>query len=172
MIKIYSIKNISVIITALFLLLAGCGKKSDDMDSRGYLKQSVIIKRKLPVYVPPTNPPEYVYLGGAYRDPFIPIGMTMSNMYASSASSGPDDVLTAERIGTLKLKGIIRWKKDGEVALIADTMGGSYTLRQGKLYNRKSSQMKGITGTIGANSVTLFSGGTRIELKLKKSMGE
>ncbi|PIU83620.1 MAG: hypothetical protein COS68_03105 [Elusimicrobia bacterium CG06_land_8_20_14_3_00_38_11] len=150
--------------TSCFLLLASCGKKETKQTTQQVAPRP---KPKIPEYVPPPAPPKYTYKGGLYRDPLVPGGGSSS--YSSSSMTGEgSETMTGEKMATLQLKGIFRDEKTGNIAIIAETSGGSYILKNGKLYDRKNKIVRGVAGVIGKNSATLFSNDTKIELKLKK----
>ncbi|MBI5573263.1 MAG: hypothetical protein HY919_01750 [Elusimicrobia bacterium] len=143
----------------------GCGKKETKQTTQQVAARP---KPKLPEYVPPTPPPKYTYKGGSYRDPLIPGGVASS--YSSSSIAGEGgETMTSEKMATIQLKGIFRDEKTGNIAIVAESSGGSYILKNGKLYDKKNKIVKGVAGVIGKNSVTLFSNDTKIELKLKKA---
>ncbi|MFA5778993.1 MAG: hypothetical protein WC947_02540 [Elusimicrobiota bacterium] len=146
-------------------LFLGCGKKESKQSTKLVAPRP---KPKMPEYVPPATPPKYTYKGGLYRDPLIPGGGSSS--YSSSSMTGEGgETMTNEKMATLQLKGIFRDAKTGNIAIVAESSGGSYILKNGKLYDRKNKIVKGVAGVIGKNSATLFSNDTKIELKLKKA---
>lgn len=162
-------QSISVIIFILIsisnCLFIGCGKKESKQSAQQVASRP---KPKIPEYVPPAPPPKYTYKGGLYRDPLIPGGGSSS--YSSSSMTGEGgETMTNEKMATLQLKGIFRDAKTGNIAIVAESSGGSYILKNGKLYDRKNKIVKGVAGVIGKNSTTLFSNDTKIELKLKKA---
>jgi len=158
-----------LIMVSISILPVACTNKGSNIPSYSLEKQKQVTKRKMPEYVPPKPPAVYIYQGADYRDPFVPTGSTF---ISNSTGTFSDDFMDKEKMTTLKLRGIIRGTISGDAALITDTLGGAYILTKGKLYNRKSLVLKGVSGVIGSNSVTISGGGTTIELKLKKTMGE
>ena len=150
---------------SLFTAFTGCSKKETKQPTQ---QAAARPKTKIPEYVPPIPPPKYTYKGGMYREPLIPGGGSSSYSSSSMAGEG-SETMTNEKMATLQLKGIFRDVKTGNIAIVAETSGGSYILKNGKLYDRKNKIVKGAAGVIGKNSVTLFSNDTKIELKLKKT---
>ncbi|MDD5688037.1 MAG: hypothetical protein PHE88_09435 [Elusimicrobia bacterium] len=156
-------------LTFLFFIcfFIACGKKSSDkIDASQQVTPRP--KPKIPEYVPPVPPKKYTYKGGAYRDPLIPGGGSSAYSISGLSSEGTE-ILTNEKLATLQIKGIFKDDKTGGIAIISDTTGSSYILKEGKLFDRKHRIIKGVAGTIGKNSVTLFSNDMKIELKLKKT---
>ena len=145
-------------------LFTGCGKKSQQTETA---KQVQMPKPKIKEYVPPPPPPRYAYKGGTYRDPLIPGGGASSYSSLNVAGEG-EETMTGEKMVTLQLKGIFMDEKIGNIAIVSETSGNSYILKNGKLYNKKNKDIKGVTGVIGKKVVTLISSDTKIELKLKK----
>lgn len=165
--------NKFLLISIIFLLISisnccfvGCGKKSSGIETSKQVVQRP--KPKIPEYIPTPQAAKYTYKGGLYRDPLIPAGGSSS--YSSSTMSGEGgETMTDEKMSTLQLKGIFKDSKTGNIAIISETSGGSYILKNGKLYDRKNKIVKGVAGVVGKNSTTLFSNNAKIELKLKKS---
>ncbi|MDO8734176.1 MAG: hypothetical protein Q7K21_03340 [Elusimicrobiota bacterium] len=156
--------SFSMTLCVIFLPFIACGKKESKQSTRQVAPRP---KPKMPEYVPPAPTPKYTYKGNAYRDPLIPRGGSSS--YSSSSMTGEgSETMTNEKMTTLQLKGIFRDEKTGNIAIVAESSGGSYILKNGKLYDRKNKLVKGVAGVIGKNSATLFSNDTKIELKLKK----
>ncbi len=146
-------------------LFIGCGKKETKQTTQQVAPRP---KPKMPEYVPPVPAPKYTYKGGMYRDPLIPGGGSSS--YSSSSMTGEGgETMTNEKMATLQLKGIFRDEKSGSIAIISESAGSSYILKNGKLYDRRNKLVKGVAGVVGKKSVTLFSNDTKIELKLKKA---
>ncbi|MEW6556516.1 MAG: hypothetical protein AB1349_04075 [Elusimicrobiota bacterium] len=162
--SLISIFLISILFSLFSASFIGCGKKSTQLTQTSQ-QITPRPKPKIPQYVPPPPLPKYTYTGGKYRDPLIPAG----GSYSSSIIAGEGGtVLSDEQLATLQLKGIFRDPKIGGIALIADTSGGSYILKNGKLYDRKNKIIPKVAGVIGKNMVTLFSDNTKLELKLRK----
>ncbi len=149
-----------VICNCLFI---GCGKKESKQSTEQVAPRP---KPKIPEYVPPAPAPKYTYKGNIYRDPLIPAGGAHYSSVGIAGESG--ETMTGEKMATLQLKGIFRDEKVGNIAIISETSGDSYILKNGKLYNRKNKIVRGVAGIIGKNSATLFSNDIKIELKLKK----
>ncbi|HAM39121.1 MAG: hypothetical protein A2474_07000 [Elusimicrobia bacterium RIFOXYC2_FULL_34_12] len=147
------------------MLYLGCGKKSKAQN-----QQEVTTPRPkptIPEYVPPLPPKKYVYKGTAYRDPLLPGGGGMA--YSALTTSGDGaETFTSEKLATLQLKGIFK-DKSTNAAIIGDTSGGSYILKNGKIYNRRNKIVIGVSGVISKKSVTLICDDIKIELTMKKT---
>ena len=167
--RIAETKILVLIMIAVSILPVACSNQGGNI-SNSSVPRPQFKKINLPEYVPPKPVPAYKYQGGTYRDPFVLPGTSFSNMFTEGKVMIADDTLDKEMIAALKLRGIIKWEKNIELALINDAIGRSFTLRQGKLYNRKLVEVKGITGVIHGSSVVIFSSDTKVELKLKKNM--
>lgn len=171
--KNYRLQITNYYLTLIFLfpfaicncLFIGCGKKDSKQATQQVASRP---KPKIPEYVPPAPTPKYTYKGGSYREPLIPGGGSSS--YSSSSMTGEGgETMTNEKMATLQLKGIFRDEKTGNIAIVSESSGGSYILKNGKLYDRRNKLVKGVAGVIGKKSATLFSNDTKIELKLKKA---
>lgn len=95
-----------------------------------------------------------LYDGERYRDPFQP------PKAASSGGGAPiqDPSQPQEfSIHLLNLKGILKDRR-GSYAILTDTLGGSFILKEGKLFDYKNKPLPGVTGAIQPKqkSVTLM----------------
>ena len=71
-------------------------------------------------------------------------------------------------LANLELKGILRDKR-GKIALIASSSGEPYTLRSGRIYDKKNRIVNGVSGIIKETSVILVTQNRTIkELTLSK----
>jgi len=152
----------------LFTAFIGCGKKP----SQPQTAQKIMPKPKpnVPEYVPLPPPRKYTYNGTKYRDPLAPAGGEVSYITPGIAGTGRER-MTGEKLATLQLKGIFRDKKTGSIAIIDDTSGTSYMLKNRKLYKRHKI-VQGVDGVVKEKSVLLFCKDTKVELKLKKPREE
>src|SRR3989339_336323 len=148
----------------------GCSKKKATDDAQQVTAPRP--KPKIPEYVPPVPPRKYIYKGAAYRDPLLPGGGGMA--YSALAESGEGtETFTSEKLATLQLKGIFRDKNSRQaIAMIGDSSGGSYMLKEGKLYNRRNKIVNDVSGVVGQKSITLICNDIKVELSLKKSEEE
>lgn len=121
--------------------------------------------------VPPPEkriePKRYIYPLAYKRDPFIPL---IGEMVSGTTTR----VSLTDKKGEfirLELKGIIKDKK-GKIALISSSHGESYTLKAGRIYDRRNQIISGVSGIIKEGSVVLFSPNrTIIELPLLRKEG-
>jgi hypothetical protein len=150
---------------------AGCGKKAGSVAPEQSSSQAGLKKRAMPVYTQPKPAPKYEYHGSIYRDPLIPVSAAAS--HSTFEASGPvEEFMDRDKIVTLILQGIMRDRNGSGIALIVDNAGNSYTLKDGKLYNKRYRAVRGVTGSIERSRVMLYSQGSRVELRLKKSTGD
>ncbi|MCX5781599.1 MAG: hypothetical protein NT145_02685 [Elusimicrobia bacterium] len=100
----------------------------------------------------------YIYRGDLYRDPFFPITAEMT---------GPQEGIVIPSLGALVLTGIIR-DRDQSIALLK---GGSigYTLKNGRIYDSRQRLIKGMSGTIKAESVVIIAADrSKKEIRLRE----
>ncbi|OGR98019.1 MAG: hypothetical protein A2902_00365 [Elusimicrobia bacterium RIFCSPLOWO2_01_FULL_64_13] len=144
-----------ILAAAVSAAMTGC---SGDKDSLGDLASSV---------QPPSNPPaieqaqpaaeaRYSYPHGSKRDPFVPL---IGGARSVASQSGDGSSFTTQEgyrtsVANLLLKGILKDKK-GKIALISTSDGEPYTLKSGRVYDKKNRRVAGITGVIKENSVIL-----------------
>lgn len=151
-------KLILLTILASSFLLSGCGG-GNDASSAGTGRTLPPPVVNVPVYEK-KEPPKYIYTGDKYRDPFI-------SLTGAGRVFLETDEVTAPNVGSLSLKGIIAEGKT-KIALITGD-GGTYILKDSKLYDNRQRHIKGITGAIKTESVVMIApDGSIKELKLKE----
>lgn len=96
-----------------------------------------------------------LYDGERYRDPFQPPKAAASP--AASAQAQDPAQPQEFSIHLLNLKGILKDKR-GSYAVLTDSLGGSYILKDGKLFDYKNKPLPGVAGAIQPKqkSVTLM----------------
>ncbi len=160
-------KKIIPIPFLILLFLTGCSKKEENLD--------------LPAVVPApvsaaTAPFEekqeakYVYPLAQKRDPFVPLVGGAQGAPMAAAGGEKKGAETGD-FAHLELRGIVR-DKTGKLAMIASSNGEAYTVKSGRIYDRKNRMVSGVTGIIKETSVILISQNKMIrELQLiKKEM--
>jgi len=130
-------------------VVAGCARL-DDMDlGQDAVPVAARSGTLPPVELPPhEKAPQYVYAGAQYRDPFIPMDQgAVTFAQRDNITSGIDPA-------TLFLKGVIR---DGEqsIALLLDTAGNTYFVRDKKLVDMKGRVIPGIVGIMKDESIVI-----------------
>jgi hypothetical protein len=93
-----------------------------------------------------------LYTGDRVRDPFLPsaMGAASARRVDDTKAGGPEVV----DIHGMSLHGIMRDSRT-DYALFSAEGGGTYFLRDGKLYNERSKLVHGITGRIRAKQKTV-----------------
>lgn len=125
-----------------------------------------ISKTPTKLAIPPVEkkdePKRYIYPLAHKRDPFVPlIGGSVDDRKTVASLTDRKGEFTK-----LELKGIIKDKK-GKMALIASLHGESYTLKTGKIYDKRNRIVTGVSGVIKEESVVLYSPNrTILELSL------
>lgn len=154
-----AVKALALAWAALAFLPACSKKEPDDLIS------SITVETASKNLTPPApekkvEPPKYAYPHGDKRDPFIPL----------TGGSRTGSVNLAQNFANLELKGILRDRR-GKIAVIAASDGESYTLRGGKVYDRRNRIVSQVTGIIKQESVVLYSQQSKAtkELYLAKS---
>ncbi|MEK7656539.1 MAG: hypothetical protein AAB412_02175 [Elusimicrobiota bacterium] len=95
-----------------------------------------------------------LYDGERYRDPFQPPKAASTGGGAPIQDSSQPQEFS---IHLLNLKGILKDRR-GSYAILTDTLGGSFILKDGKLFDYKNKPLPGVTGAIQPKqkSVTLM----------------
>lgn len=137
---------------SLFLLLSSCAKKEGD--ELPPIPQN-LEPPPIPAEIKKEEPPKYLYAFAGKRDPFSPLvglagGGEFSNPFADSEVH-PDQTFSG-----LELRGILR-DRSGKVAVIRSQQGENYSLKGGKIYDRRNRIISGVSGIIKENSVVLIS---------------
>lgn len=156
------------LVGSCFLLFSSCSKESDDLPP-------------IPPDLPPAvvqieekkeEPPKYTYKFAARRDPFYPLaGLAgvageFTNPFADSEIN-PDQTFFG-----LELRGIFQ-DRSGKIGIIRSQEGETYTLKSGKIYDRRNRMISGVSGIFKENSIVLISKNkTRKELPLIKGSGQ
>ena len=96
--------------------------------------------------------PRYYYSYGRERDPFEPL-LTAAGS-PSSNRAARDTQTIAQNFSSLELKGIIK-DREGKLAIIVSREGESFTLKAGRIYDKRNQKMTGMTGVIKEKSVVL-----------------
>jgi hypothetical protein len=125
-------------------LIAGCGGEEPQLRPK-----IPNIPPKVNVPPPPQKKdvPKYVYSGSKYRDPFIPLNE--KRLLASSSKE-----VIVPNIESLSLKGII---DDGNEKMALFNAGGmTYILKGNILYDSRRRLVKGLSGLIERDSVTMM----------------
>jgi Tfp pilus assembly protein PilP len=134
------------------LLLTSCSNQGDDM---GELTSSEPVRQEAAqAPLEPEKIPElkkYVYSCSQERDPFVPLAGGGKSAYGSESDSS-----IMNHFATLELRGILKDHR-GKIALIGTSSGDSYTLRSGRIYDRRNRLVNEVTGIIKENSVVLIS---------------
>jgi len=161
-----TIVKFSLVIFAALTLLAACSKN----EARKSLSELIPNPPAKTAAAPPkeekANPPKYVYPYSVKRDPFTPLlGVSGGGLAAGNGAPGAKGARSGN-LASLELKGILRDKK-GKMAIISSTDGESYTLKSGRIYDKKNQMVKGVTGIIKLRSVVLISNNKTVrELRL------
>jgi len=137
----------------------GCGGKKTQEKVDHVPRQS--ITKSTPAM--PTKPEEplYKYMGGKFKDPFIPLIDGGRFFRVSQEEMGKIDP------ASLSLKGILVDNKE-KMATLVDTSGNSYIVKGKRLYNRKGELIEGIVGIVKLESVVIITEDKTVrELKLK-----
>lgn len=107
--------------------------------------------------------PKYVYPYPTERDPFFPL---IGGKNSGTSRSGGAETF-ASNLPLLALKGILK-DPQGKIAILATPYGDTFTLRGNRIYDRKDTMVKEITGIIKQDKVLLISASQTIkELKLE-----
>ena len=130
-------------------VLASCSGKQNQPEDLASLPSSGGSAAPPP---PPENKMEtrYFYPYATKRDPFVPL---VGGVF--QAGSGDKSDLAEGELTNLELKGIMRDRR-GKVALISSNSGEPYTLRAGRVYDRKNRIVSGVSGIIKESSVVLI----------------
>jgi len=104
-----------------------------------------------------------IYQGDRYRDPFIPLaGSGIPVQILSSTGKSTFDP------NSLTLKGIIS-TKTGRIAMLKQTNGARYMIKDGKIFDNKNKSVKGFAGIVKEKSIVIIDSEKKVtELKLRK----
>lgn len=147
------------ILCLLFMSLtfSSCSKKNEEENLEILFPQTQIsIEKKAappPEAIRKESNPRYLYGVSSGRDPFLPLIGDGSKGIKSQQKRDPQK--SAENFSQLELKGILK-DKDGKIALVISRDGESFTLKSGKLYDKRGQIIQGITGIIKETSVILY----------------
>jgi hypothetical protein len=134
----------AIIFTATLFFVSSCSKEQLPDAPPPAFKPPVV---KISTSTAKNQVPRYVYKGDKYRDPFIPLT-------GSGFSSINSDAVPTPNIGSLSLKGIV---DDGNKRMAVITGGGiTFVLKDGRLFDNRNRQIRGISGYIKKNSVILI----------------
>jgi Tfp pilus assembly protein PilP len=148
-------KHCFTIISFSIFLFTGCGHEQNMLDTKSApaALQSAVVPTQQK-----GEETKYVYRGDRHPDPFIP-----QNTEAVPISGGEQ---ATPSIAALSLKGIFSSGKQ-RTAIITGP-GGTYILKDSRLYDNRQRIIKGLSGAIKADSVIMISQDkTMRELKLR-----
>ncbi|MBI4217933.1 MAG: hypothetical protein HY610_02325 [Elusimicrobia bacterium] len=150
----------------LALVLSSCIKEEDEMLESGPPSQteSSVSPVASAAGSVKQEPPRYVYPFAHEKDPFRPL--VGSGVSKGSADKDPQRIVL--NFSLLELKGIIQ-DKNGKIALISSRDGEPFTLKSGRIYDKRNRKMNGVTGIIKENSIVIFGESNNVkELSLRK----
>jgi hypothetical protein len=139
---------------------------------RGILLGAVLFWGGICLEAAPVATPEeesvYVYQPKSRRDPFLPL----AGSEALSGGSGEVDHGSGVfDIKSVALTGILK-TPTGRWAVLRSPEGGSYLVKNGKIYNFKHKQVEGYVGIVKEKSLVIIDSQNQVtELKLKKNEG-
>ena len=123
----------------------------------------------LPVQVSSTSSvtEAYVYTGDRFRDPFVPLSGGASGGYLRPV----EDVGPFNPVG-LSLKGIVA-APTGRWAVVRTKEGGTYFIKDGKIFDPKRKAVEGYQAIVQEKSIVILGPkGQEIEVGLKTSEDE
>ena len=137
--------------SALVLLLATAGSASAGPAPSPIVVAKSTSAAQMPIGTS-TQTVSSIYTGDRVRDPFLPAAMggASTRRIVDTKTGGPEVV----DIHGMLLRGIMRDPKV-DYALFTSEGGGSYLLRDGRLYNERNKVVPGITGTIKLKQKTV-----------------
>lgn len=156
-----------ILINSVLVFLIGCNGKKENVTQTS-------------TFQPPAVPPEvatstatesgsevkfaYRYRGEQFRDPFLPL---VGESGRGAAPKRATEQLSNSNLNALILKGIME-DNEGKFALLMDSLGGSFVIKDGKLINQDGKIIPNVSGVIRKNKVMLIAPNTKIELTLKE----
>jgi Tfp pilus assembly protein PilP len=147
-----------IIILILLISIVGCGRKEE-------VEIKPMVRPPMPVIEIPEVKVEvtpYEYIPADRRDPFVPlIKPEVEKKEITKPEVKPIEEKIEEiyelDINSLTLSGLI-WNGGEALALFHDGGGFGYILKKGLLYGANFEPIKGISGLIKDNKVTLYQG--------------
>ena len=147
----------AVLVAPAVFLLMSCGKKKPAVPPPRTRTGTKIVKvKKREVF----EQEKYVYRGYKNRNPFI-----MGGGGAVSRSS-VDEKETDSELSELKLTGIMIDMKGVKYALLSDSAGENFILKNGWIYDIEGNRIPSVTGTVFEERVVIISGSRMKELAL------
>jgi Tfp pilus assembly protein PilP len=143
--------TLALILVSLALAVTSCSKKQDESLELSLTAPSATPANVAVQQIEKIEETRYSYPYAQKRDPFVPL---VGGVQAVQSGSGSGDIGKGE-LGNLELKGILRDRR-GKVALITSTSGEPYTLRSGRIYDKKNRIVNGVSGIIKESSVVLI----------------
>ncbi|MBI2118190.1 MAG: pilus assembly protein PilP [Elusimicrobia bacterium] len=141
------------------LTLSSCSKKNVEENLNIlYPETQIAVQKKIVPQLESAKKepiPRFIYGANSGRDPFLPLIGDSSSSKGVKSQTRRDPQRSAENFSQLELKGILK-DKDGKIALIISRDGESFTLKSGKLYDKRSQTIQNITGIIKETSVVLY----------------
>jgi len=108
---------------------------------------------------PVSAPAKYVYQGYKNRNPFYRSGSESVSGYQETQGVKPD-------ISNFCLTGIMTDISGTKYAILSDSIGRNYILKNGWLYDAEGKRVSSVTGTVFEERVIVISGTLIKELKL------
>ncbi len=105
------------------------------------------------------------------RDPFLPLIGTGVGAGGASEKVSLPTATGAFNLNVLTLRGIV-WSGRQPMAILSDTAGGSYVVRDGRVVDSHGKEVRGVTGIIKPKSVILTTASRTVrELKMEITEG-
>jgi hypothetical protein len=147
------------LVTALVVASAGfclVGCKDDEPQNIASAPPVIPAPPPPPVVEQPKEKPVYVYSGDRFRDPFIPAGTT--------GSYQPDAVFDPSKS---TVKGII-FGPSAKSAVLTATGGGTYFVKEGKIFDIMGKVVEGFSAKVFAEKVVILGeADNTFELKIR-----
>jgi len=141
-------------------VVASCGKKKERrvVPPPAKIKKKVVKEEKKVEKVE-----KYVYQGYKNRNPFLVTGG------GAPVSQTQETQKFSSDLGDLSLTGIMVDISGEKYALLGNSQGGTFVLKNGWLYDFEGNRIPGYTGTVFEDRIILIHGSQMKELKLPES---